>query len=371
MPLPPIEIDPDLSRASTIPAPWYFESEALEREHRMVFERTWQFVGSLHRLPDPGSYFTTTVGREPVLMVRGRDGVVRALSNVCRHRAGSVARGAGRKPVLQCTYHGWVYDLDGSLRNAPEFSEVQDFGPVCLPSFRLETWNGLLFVNVSGDAPPLAEFFGEVDRALEGRDLGPFVPLHRKDWEIACNWKIYVDNYLEGYHIPIVHPQLFRELDYAAYRTETFRLASIQHSPIKRPEKLRVTTEGDQALYFWVYPNLMLNIYPDNFSTNLIIPSGPESTVTAFEWFFPPDEGSPDLDRIVSFSDEVQLEDVQVCEDVQRNLHSSTYERGRYSVRRENGVHHFHGLLASHLDEREAGARGREARSANAEKLKC
>lgn len=347
--LPPIDIDPDLSLASTLPADWYFEERALELEYERVFERSWQFAGSGHALREPGSFRVSRAGREPLLLVRGDEGELRALSNVCRHRAGCVKRGAGQVRALQCSYHGWVYDLDGRLRSAPEFDGVKNFENVRLPEFRLEEWQGLLFVNISGEAPPLAEFFAEVDQALNGRDLRGFANPHRKDWEIACNWKVYVDNYLEGYHIPIVHPQLFRELDYRAYRTETFRFSSIQHAPIRRPEKLRISSPDDQALYFWIYPNLMLNIYPDNFSTNLIVPQGAGRTVTEFEWFFPVEQPSHDLERIVSFSDEIQLEDVQVCEEVQRNLRSRTYSRGRFSVRRENGVHHFHRLLAASI----------------------
>lgn len=350
MALPPIDIDPDLPSASTLAPEWYFEPAALVAEHARVFERSWQLVGNLGQLPEQGSYFTAAVGREPVLVVRGADDVVRAMSNVCRHRAGTVARGSGRRPVLQCTYHGWVYDLEGNLRNAPEFDGVKNFDGACLPRFRTEIWHQLIFVNVSGDAPPFTEVFGGIDEALGTRSLAAFRPSVRKDWEIRCNWKVYVDNFVEGYHIPIVHPQLFRELDYARYETETRAWYSIQHSPIRRPERLRVLDPGDEALYFWIYPNLMLNIYPDNFSTNLIVPLDPERTVTEFEWYFAPGANA-EAGRVVSFSDEVQLEDIQVCEEVQRNLRSPRYERGRYSVRRENGVHHFHRLLAGQLEE--------------------
>lgn len=350
MALPPLIVDEDLARASTIPSAWYVDPSALQMERQRVFESTWQLAGSTDQLPGPGSYLTTVIGREPVLIVRGSDGVIRAMSNVCRHRAGCVARGSGRKRVVQCTYHGWVYDLEGRLHKAPEFEGVQEFDGAALPQFRLELWNQLIFVNITGDAPPIGEVFGAIDEVLGSRDLAPLRHTHRKDWEIRCNWKVYVDNFLEGYHIPIVHPQLFRELDYAAYRTETFRWFSIQHSPIRRPERLRVGDGDDQALYFWIYPNLMLNIYPDNFSTNLIVPTGPESTVTVFEWFFPEGHSAQqEVERVVSFSDEIQLEDVQVCEDVQRNLHSATYDRGRYSVRRENGVHHFHRLFSEQV----------------------
>jgi choline monooxygenase len=183
--------------------------------------------------------------------------------------------------------------------------------------------------------------------------------VERRDYVIDCNWKVYVDNYLEGYHIPIAHPGLMREIDYAQYRTETFRYYSQQFAPIramKSGEGERLYTPGtglQEALYFWIFPNLMLNIYPDNVSTNLILPISQEKTLTVFEWFFHDAASSHAKERIrkaVEFSDEVQQEDIGLCESVQRGLRSATYERGRYSVRRENGVHHFHMLLREFLE---------------------
>ena len=173
--------------------------------------------------------------------------------------------------------------------------------------------------------------------------------------DVECNWKVYVDNYLEGYHIPIVHLTLNREIDYAQYRTETQRFYSVQHSPLKQTASRLSKGErldGGEAQYFWLFPNLMLNIYPDNYSTNLIVPLGPERTLTVFEWYFAEPE-RPETEeavrRTVEFSDEIQIEDIRICEAVQRGLRSRTYRAGRYSVRRENGVHHFHGLLAEFL----------------------
>jgi choline monooxygenase len=176
---------------------------------------------------------------------------------------------------------------------------------------------------------------------------------------INCNWKVYVDNYLEGYHIPIAHPGLMREIDYAQYRTDTYRYYSQQFAPIRAmkaddpSERAYAPGSGvQQAAYFWVFPNLMLNIYPDNISTNLIVPLSHDRTLTIFEWFFHDVGHSKVQERIqraIAFSDEVQQEDIGLCENVQKGLRSSTYDRGRYSVKRENGVHHFHMLLGEFL----------------------
>ena len=335
--------DPHLPTASTLPASYYCEPSVFVDENRKLFARTWQLAGRAGQAAERGSFFTTTLAGEPVLIVRGDDGGLRALSNVCRHRAGPVARGEGTRSSFQCGYHGWTYALDGSLRTMPEMEGVECFDRLrfALPSFRVEEWNDLLFVNLDPAAPPLRDFLGDLASAsFAGMRLAA-----RKEWVVRCNWKVYVDNYLEGYHIPIVHPGLFREIDYPNYRTETRGNYSIQHAPLKRPRRIRGTGEAE---YFWLFPNLMLNVYPDNFSTNLIVPDGPDRTVTIFEWYFrDPQAAEAQIAETVAFSDEIQLEDIEICEAVQRGLQSATYSTGRYSPARENGVHHFHGLYAA------------------------
>jgi choline monooxygenase len=349
--------EPRLERAATIPAGWYTGPEVLARERASVFARTWQLAGRAEQVERPGQFFTTNVGGEPVVVVRDEGERLRAFSNVCRHRAGPVAEGEGRRRSFRCGYHGWTYALDGRLLAAPEFDGVECWSreETRLPEFRAEAWGPLVFVNLDDTCAPLAETLEDLPSRVGASFRRAGVGLAaRKEWTVECNWKVYVDNYLEGYHIPVVHPALNRELDYANYRTETRRLYSIQHSPVRRSAaRLRREPDADEAQYFWLFPNLMLNVYADNYSTNLILPLGPERTLTVFEWFMT-DAGSAatkeELERIVAFSDEIQLEDIRVCEAVQRNLRSRTYTAGRYSARRENGVHHFHGLLAGFLN---------------------
>ena len=345
-------IDPRLEHASTLSSSYYLDPSVLRTENRNVFGRTWQLVGRAEQVRESGQYFTCTIGEEPVLVVRGADGVLRAMTNVCRHRAGPIARGEGRRPVLQCGYHGWTYWLDGRLKNTPEFEGVADFdrATCTLPQYQAGIWNELVFVNLDPAAESLSEFLGELVTDMPPHDYSGFQLAQRKVWELDCNWKVYVDNYLEGYHIPIVHPGLFRELDYPNYRTETKRNYSIQIAPTRRAERIRTTEGDDQVRYFWLFPNLMLNVYPDNFSTNLILPLGHGRTVTLFDWYFKdPDAAKSQIDETVAFSDEIQLEDIDICEAVQRGLSSMTYDAGRYSVKRENGVHHFHSLYAERM----------------------
>ncbi len=347
-------IDPILERASTLPSRFYVDSAVLERENARIFGRTWQLAGHAGQVRRRGDYFTTTIGGEPVLVVRGADDVLRAMSNVCRHRAGPVASGEGHRPMLQCGYHGWTYSLDGRLATTPEFEGAEGFdrASCALPLFRVETWSELVFVNLDPGAETLGAFLGELLGDMPAHDYSRFRLAHRKVWEVACDWKVYVDNYLEGYHIPIVHPGLFRELDYQGYRTETRKNYSIQIAPTRRPERIRVAAGEADVRYFWVFPNLMLNVYPDNFSTNLIVPLAPGRTATLFDWYFPdPEAAAREIEETVAFSDEIQLEDIAICEAVQRGLRSRTYQAGRFSPKRENGVHHFHRLYQELMGE--------------------
>ena len=344
----------DLSRASTIPARWYTEPAFLDAERRSVFARTWQYAGHADPLATPGSFLACEIAGEPVLVVRDSAGVLRAFSNVCRHRGSLLAGGEGSASVIRCPYHAWTYSLDGRLLGQPEFEGVQDWdrSQVCLPAYLVETWGPFVFVNLDSAAPPLRDILGDIPR--EVAEIGcPFDRLHfsaRRDYTIECNWKVYIDNYLEGYHLPAAHPSLFRELDYAQYRVETFRYYSSQIAPIRErsgePRRYQFEDAKRSALYYWVFPNFMLNVYPDNLSSNIILPIGPHRTLTIFEWFSYEGEVAQ---ATIDFSDEIQQEDIRICESVQKGLGSKSYSQGRFSVKRENGVHHFHGLLYEHL----------------------
>src|SRR5450432_116748 len=343
----------DLSRASTIPARWYTDPAMLEAERRAVFARTWQAVGRSDWVAEPGHYFGCEIAGEPVLVARGEDGGLRAFSNVCRHRGSLLAEeGQGCGPMIRCPYHGWTYKLDGSLFAQPEFEGVADWdrSTVCLPRFQATAWGPFVFVNQDAAAPPLAEVLGAIpgEIAQIGCAIDRLRFSYRRDYVIACNWKVYIDNYLEGYHLPTAHPSLFRELDYAEYRVDTHRYYSSQIAPIREGTPRYGFLGGNrQALYYWIFPNFMLNVYPDNLSSNIIVPLGPERTLTIFEWFAYSDDGVEQA--TIDFSDEIQQEDIRICESVERGLRSRNYNQGRFSVKRENGVHHFHGLLDEFL----------------------
>jgi choline monooxygenase len=331
----------------------------LEKER--IFRSTWQYAASLDLLRLPGNFAAVDVVGIPVILTRGQDNVLRAFHNVCRHRAGVVAHGRGNRKSLQCQYHGWLYGLDGKLRNAPEFDGVENFNKddFGLIPIRVDTWGMFAFVNFDHSAPPLLEVLGRIPAETAGLNFNELRKVERRDYVINANWKVYIDNYLEGYHIPIAHPGLFKEVDYDKYRVDTFRYYSSQYAPIRpiRSEDPsgRIFTElkGDeQAHYYWIFPNFMVNTYPGNVQINIIVPLSHDKTLTIFEWYFA-DPGTPEawnnLQDGIAFSDTVQREDIQLCEDVQRNMQSGVYRQGRYSVKRENGVHHFHSLLDEFL----------------------
>jgi phenylpropionate dioxygenase-like ring-hydroxylating dioxygenase large terminal subunit len=368
-----VDVNEQIECAQTLASRFYTDPAILEIEKEKIFRRTWQLVGTLQQpcgevngakrtISDTETFFTADLAGEPIVVVRDKQGTLHAFSNVCRHRAGPIAQGSGCKNVLRCGYHGWTYALDGRLIGTPDVDGVEFFdrSTMGMVPLRLETWEQFIFVNFDAQAEPLAVFLGEIPQQSRGFQFAGLQLAERRDYVIDCNWKVYVDNYLEGYHIPIAHPGLMREIDYAQYRTETFRYYSQQFAPIRATknedagERFYPPGTGlQEALYFWLFPNLMVNIYPDNVSTNLILPISQEKTLTVFEWFFH-HAGSPKtqerVKKAVQFSDEVQQEDIGLCESVQRGLRSATYDRGRYSVRRENGVHHFHMLLSEFLE---------------------
>ena len=349
-------VDADISRAWTLPSSLYTDAAVLAEEREKIFSRTWQVVGHHDQVARPGDYFTTDLADEPLLIVRGNDGVLRGFYNVCRHRAGPPAAGCGSRKLFRCGYHGWTYALDGSLISATEIEGVRDFRPqdFALAPVPTEEWFNLVFVNLDPNAKPLRESLGDLPRQAEKFPFTAMKLVERRSYDMKCNWKTYVDNYLEGYHLPSVHPGLNRELDFNAYVVEPYPCHVRQFSPIRgaqpgdtTPRRYQETREDLTTDYFWAFPNWMLNCYPDNVSLNIVQPIEPERTLAIFEWYLPEkDCGSEAAKASVAFSHQIQIEDVGICEAVQRNLRSRSYSRGRFSVTQEKGVHAFHRMYA-------------------------
>jgi choline monooxygenase len=358
-------IDSNIARAWTLHSSLYTAPDVFAAEKERIFGRTWQVVGHRDQVANPGEYFTTELVGEPLLIVRGSGGELRGFYNVCRHRAGPPAEGSGSRKLFRCGYHGWTYGLDGALISATEIEGVEGFRPedFALVPVRVEEWFNFIFVNLDADAPPLGASLGELSKQAGKFPFEGMKRFERRTYEMNCNWKTYVDNYLEGYHLPSVHPGLNRELDYNAYTVEPHVEPPSQYvrqfSPIRGPQAgdatLRRYGEAREDLttdYFWIFPNWMLNCYPDNVSLNIVLPLAPERSLAIFEWYLPEKEhGSAAAKASVEFSDQIQIEDVGICEIVQKNLRSRSYSRGRFSVKQEKGVHAFHRMYAEWMKE--------------------
>jgi choline monooxygenase len=231
----PLNPERDIARASTLPAPLYFSAETFASEKTRLFASTWQVVGHVRQVASPGDYFTFDLIGEPLLIARGDDGILRGFYNVCRHRAGNPASGCGNRKLFRCGYHGWTYRLDGALLVTPEFEGVEDFDrkDFGLAPVRLEEWFNLILVNLDPAARPLREYLGGLPAQAGKFDFASMKFSGRRTYEMNCNWKTYVDNYLEGYHVPSVHPALNREIDYNAYTVEAYPQYVRQWTPIR------------------------------------------------------------------------------------------------------------------------------------------
>lgn len=362
--IPSVDFDGKLplERASTVPSSWYFDSAVYLLERERVFGRSWLAVGRVDQVSKPGDFFTIDVAGEPMVVVRDEAGVLRAFSNVCRHRAARVAVGdCGSATKFRCRYHGWTYDLQGRLKGVPESDGICDFAREDngLPALRVEVWGPLVFVAFDDSAGDFAEFVQPLTDRVDAAELAGLKFVERRSYDIACNWKVYVDNYLDGgYHVNTIHPALAGVLDYSKYRTEIHGQTNVQLSPLKPPDAktpdavIGVVRTGNWAQYWWLFPNFMLNLYSGVMDTNLVLPLGVDRCRVIFDFYFAKTETAEDRKFIaesIRVADQVQVEDIEISEDVQRGLGSQSYSTGRFMPRRESGGYHFHRLLAQKI----------------------
>jgi choline monooxygenase len=347
-----------LSAASTISGPWYVDPRIAQLEANTVFSKTWQMVGRADQVEKPGQFVTATVAGEPIVVVRGNDGVLRGFYNVCRHHAAAVVTEAcGEASILHCPYHGWNYGLDGSLKGMPEFDGVAGFDRQKngLVPVRTEAWEKFVFVNLDPGASSLADFLGGMVRRFVPLEVSKLRYFDSRVYDIACNWKVFVDNYLDGgYHVPHLHKGLSSVLDYRQYTIENEDRYCLQSSPMVASDEDKATgatRKGDRAWYFWLYPNLMINCYEGYMDTNLVLPIDVDHCRLVFDFYFADvsEKARAYNEQSVAVGARVQDEDLGICESVQRGLKSRAYGAGRLSVRREAGEHLFHRLLAADL----------------------
>ena len=347
-----------LSDAYTIPAPWYVDPRIAELERQTVFSKTWQVIGRADQVEKPGQFVTATVAGEPLVAVRGNDGILRAFYNVCRHHAAAVVtEPCGQASILHCPYHGWNYGLDGSLKGMPEFDGVKNFERKDngLVPVKVDAWETLVFVNLDQHASSLQDFLGGLVKRTAPLGLTKLHYFATQTYNIHCNWKVFVDNYLDGgYHVPHLHKGLNSVLDYKQYTIENEDRYCLQSSPMvssKEDAATGATRRGDRAWYFWQYPNFMFNCYEGYLDTNLVIPVDVDHCRVIFDYYFADvsEAARAYNEQSVAVGNRVQDEDLGICEAVQRGLKSRAYQAGRLSVRREAGEQLFHRLLAADL----------------------
>ena len=368
-----------LAEASTIPSSWYTDERVFELEKQAVFSRSWQVAARFDQLREPGDYVTTEIAAEPIVIVRGTDGELRGFFNVCRHHAAAVmTEVAGHATQMRCPYHGWTYSLEGELKGTPDFTGVCNFDRADngLAPIEIATWEKWVFAKIdekqssslnSGTCVPpvphvqdaratLTNFLGD-DLVQQIKVLG-FENLHwieQRRYRLNCNWKVFVDNYLDGgYHVPHLHKGLDSVLDYSNYTIENGGRFSLQSSPMVsrgQDDEVGAVRTGGRALYYWLYPNFMMNYYEGVLDTNLVRPLAVDRTEVVFDFYFADVSESARERNLASINvgDRIQQEDLDICESVQRGLKSRAYHAGRLSVRREAGEHLFHRLLWADL----------------------
>ncbi len=328
----------------------------LDAERERIFAAAWQYAGPVEGVERPGSYFTTVAGHVPVVVTRGRDGGLRALVNVCRHRGHLVAGGAGCRETLQCPYHAWTYELDGTLRRAPRSEREPGFDAAALSLLpvAVDTWGPFVFVNPDPAAAPLATALGELPRtvAVSGLELDRLRFHSHQEWELAVNWKVALENYLECYHCPVAHPGFSKliDVDPDAYRLAVRGLVSSQIGPV-REAALRdgpaapydARGEVSQSQYHFLWPNTTVNIAPgpQNLSIERWVPVGPRTTVEVTDYFFAPDVPESLIDEVIAFDTQVAQEDVALVEGVQGGLDSRTVTQGRLMAESEQLIADF------------------------------
>jgi choline monooxygenase len=361
----PFAADP--RQSFTLPARFYHDASIYEREKDAIFYRSWHYAGHVSQIAEPRSYFTTSIHQQSVFVARGRDDKIRAFYNVCAHRGHELLDGAGRKNLITCPYHAWAYDFDGTLVNARNSENVSGFRKCdfSLKEVRAEVFCGMVMINLDPGAIAFAEQFNgleaEIRQYMPSVDTLEFA--QRDTYDVASNWKVLVDNFLECYHCHTAHKDFVDLVDMDSYRTITHKRYSAQCAAAPRTTNSNAFSfePGDVDFGyagFFVWPNFSIWIYPGepNLSVLQMNPTAPERTIEYQDWFTPGGQLSPQLKEAVDYQKDVlQPEDIALCESVQRGLQSKGYNQGRFIVDEgktelsEHAVHHFQAMVADAL----------------------
>ncbi|MXZ81663.1 MAG: aromatic ring-hydroxylating dioxygenase subunit alpha [Gammaproteobacteria bacterium] len=347
----------------TIPARFYTDLSLYELERENIFYRNWIYVGHVSQLRRPGDYLTATIHDQNTFVIRGRSGELNAFYNVCAHRGHELLDGRGRVNLIVCPYHAWSYDCDGSLKAARNSENVEGFDKCdfSLKPIRVEEFCGMVFINLDDNAVSLKDSTGELENEIRRYCPGvdDLTMAQRDVYNVECNWKVIVDNFLECYHCAPAHKDFVDLVDMNTYRTITRGIYSSQIAGAPRSETNRAfnfkTGEVDFGYAGWfLWPNLTIWIYPGdaNLSILQMNPDGIGGTLEFQDWFLPEAEPTPQhRDAMKYQKDVLQPEDIALCESVQRGLRSKGYNQGRFIIDRdltelsEHAVHHFQTLV--------------------------
>ncbi len=335
-----------MERGETLPAEWYTSREIFAAENANIFRKAWQYAGHAGQVTKAGDFFTVQFGDIPIVVTRDDEGVLRAMANVCCHRGSEVVlECAGNRKTLQCHYHGWTYNLDGSLRAAPRANEQESFAKerLALRQFAIEAWGPMIFVNPDLHAAPFRELMGGLPALFEraGVDLGRLRMKRRDVYDMASNWKIVIENFNECYHCPIAHPKFSEVIDTDTYSADTsHEYFSTYYGPI-------IGRKDAGANYATLWPTVMfaLSARPQAMQVMRTWPVDAEHTRTTIDYFVSDDITEKEMGDYVEFSDLVQREDIVLCESVQRGLRSGVIEHGELMLSRERGIQHFQKLV--------------------------
>ena len=343
----------------TLPYDWYVDPAALRLEQERIFRRLWQYAGRADQVAELGAFFACRAGDVPIVVVRGRDGELRAFLNVCRHRGSLLCDGEGRRETLQCAYHAWTYDLDGSLRAAPrsDLEEGFDRSALGLRRASVGTWGPFVFVNPDPDAAPLEETLGELPELVAGAgiDVATLRFHHRAYSAYEANWKVCCENFLECYHCQVAHPGFSKVVDVGvnAYVLDESRWFSSQFGPVKAQPKGDFDPTGEVARgqFHFLFPNTTINVMPGrpNLSIGPVLPAGAERTERTLDYFFAPGEDEGWIADMLEFDDQVGREDTVLVERVQRGVRSGMVDGGRLMADSERLIVHFGRLLVEQL----------------------
>ncbi|MCS6968906.1 MAG: aromatic ring-hydroxylating dioxygenase subunit alpha [Cytophagales bacterium] len=348
----------NIHRAQTLPKEFYTEPAYFEVSKERIFACSWQWVGdnSAVQFPQQVQPFTLLEGylNEPLLLVRDENNLLHCLSNVCTHRGKILVEQPGKCRKIICGYHGRRFALNGQFEYMPDFKNVENFPSPedNLAQVKLIQWHRFLFVSLAPQWD-LLPVLAEIDRRISFLDFSRFRydPLTSRDYLVRAHWALYCENYLEGFHIPFVHPDLNQFLDVATYSTEIYDFMNLQIGyankgsdcfdlPKEHPDQGKEVA----AYYFWIFPNLMLNFYPWGLSVNVVKPLQLNLCKVSFiTYVYDPQRFTQ---TVAAQTDKVEREDEAVVESVQQGIYSRFYKAGRYSPRYETGVHHFHQLIA-------------------------